>query len=112
MQAKFNSFAMGMAAAAVDFIVTCTRRTQAEQEALFAQGRDKPGKIVTWTLKSKHIDGTAFDIVIMVNGKPDWNVTNPDWNLAGEIGEQAGLEWGGRWHKSPDFPHFQLREVA
>jgi len=111
MQEKFHAFKLGMREAGIDFILTCTRRTQEEQNDLYEQGRSKPGPVVTWTRKSKHIEGKAFDIVIMKNGKPDWNVTDPDWTRAGEIGRRAGLNWGGSWAKSKDFPHFELKEA-
>ena len=104
---KYFSFAEGMKAENIDFIITCTGRSPAEQEALYAKGRTKPGKIVTWTLKSKHIEGKAFDICIMENGVPDWNVSNPDWTRAGEIGVSVGLIWGGNFKTTKDFPHFE-----
>jgi peptidoglycan L-alanyl-D-glutamate endopeptidase CwlK len=114
MQEKARAFAAEMASAGVPFIFTCTRRTQAEQDELFSRGRTKPGPKVTWTLKSKHIDGLAFDICICKAGIPQWDVKVdvdedgiPDYTEAGQIGEAIGLVWGGRWH-SPDFPHFQL----
>jgi peptidoglycan L-alanyl-D-glutamate endopeptidase CwlK len=107
MRPLCNAFCMGMAAEGIDFLITCTRRTQAEQDVLFEQGRSRPGKIVTWTRNSKHITGKAFDIVIMENGKPDWSVSNPAWTRAGVIGEGVGLIWGGKWH-SPDYPHFEI----
>ena len=37
-------------------------RTQQEQDDIYAQGRTKPGKIVTWTRNSKHIGGNALDL--------------------------------------------------
>ena len=46
----------------VDFMVVEGLRTKQRQEELYAQGRTKPGKVVTWTMKSKHIDGLAVDI--------------------------------------------------
>ena len=114
MQEKARAFAGAMAEAGVPFIFTCTRRTQAEQDELFSRGRTKPGPKVTWTLKSKHIDGEAFDIVICKDGIPQWNIKTdvdedgiPDYTEAGQIGEAIGLVWGGRW-RTPDFPHFQL----
>lgn len=109
-QTAYRNFDAGMREADIDYIITATMRTQAEQNALYEQGRTKPGKIVTWTRRSNHIKGTAFDIVIMENGKPDWQVSNPKWTKAGEIGESVGLTWGGHWSK-PDFPHFELRSV-
>mgnify|MGYP003395680363 CR=1 FL=1 len=118
MQEKALAFAGTMAEAGVPFIFTCTRRTLAEQEELYARGRTKPGRKVTWTLKSKHLDGLAFDIVICKDGIPDWDVKAdvdedgiPDYTEAGQIGEACGLVWGGRW-ETPDFPHFELKEEA
>lgn len=76
----------------IDYILTCTRRTKSDQEALFAQGRTKPGKIVTWTLNSKHLTGDAFDFCIMNNGKCDWSMLKKeDWETAVEIGKSLGL---------------------
>ena len=51
----------------------------------------------------------AFDIVIMRNGKPDWDKKNPAWGIAGTIGESVGLEWAGNWKSFKEFPHFQLK---
>ena len=99
-----------MKLAGVDYIVTCTRRTQEDQDALYEQGRTKPGPIVTWTRKSKHTEGKAFDIAIMKNGKITW--ATADYKPAVEIGIRVGLECGGSWGKSKDWPHFQLREVV
>jgi peptidoglycan L-alanyl-D-glutamate endopeptidase CwlK len=31
-----------------------------------------------------------------------------DWQEVGVAGESVGLEWGGRWRKIRDMPHFQL----
>ena len=104
MQSLYQQFNEAMQDAGIDYIVTCTYRSQAEQDRLYAQGRTAPGKIVTWTRRSRHTSRKAFDICIMVNGKPDWCIDNPDWTRAGEIAESVGLEWGGRWAK-PDFPH-------
>lgn len=41
-----------------------TYRTQARQNALFAQGRDTAGPVVTWTQNSKHTQGRAVDLVL------------------------------------------------
>ncbi len=50
-------------------------RTAADQEELYAQGRTKPGKKITWTLNSKHKEGNAVDLVAFVDGKPTWEDT-------------------------------------
>lgn len=44
--------------------VTETYRSQERQDALFAQGRETPGQIVTWTRNSKHTQGRAVDVML------------------------------------------------
>ena len=114
VQEKYAAFAVRMAETGIPFMLTCTSRTQEEQDALYAQGRTRPGPKVTWTRKSKHIEGRAFDIAILRDGKPCWDVKAdvngdavPDYDQAGEIGESVGLRWGGRF-KSPDRPHYEV----
>jgi peptidoglycan L-alanyl-D-glutamate endopeptidase CwlK len=84
--------------------ITSGRRTQAEQNALYEQGRTTQGAIVTWTRNSKHISGLAFDVAF-VGATPYPN--NFDWEILGKIGERIGLKWGGRF-STPDRPHFEL----
>ena len=121
MRGLFIQFDSAMQAAKIDYIVTCTFRDSVEQQKLYNQGRTKPGSIVTNAKpgQSKHnfmMDNNpaskAFDIVIMKNGKPDWDVKNPDWKRAGEIGKRVGLEWAGDWVSFKEYPHFQLNEKA
>ena len=92
LQEKYQQWDSGMKLFKIDYLLTCTKRTVQEQEALYAQGRTTPGPIVTWTLKSKHLTGEAFDFVIMVNGKPDWSMAHKDlWDKSVEIGKPLGL---------------------
>jgi peptidoglycan L-alanyl-D-glutamate endopeptidase CwlK len=92
-------------------LVTQGLRTFAEQDALYAQGRTAPGKIVTFAKagQSYHNFGLAFDFVPLdALGKVDWNATHPAWGRIGELAESVGLEWGGRWTpKKRDLPHLQ-----
>lgn len=114
MQIKARDFAVKMAESGIPFMFTCTYRSQNEQDQLFQQGRTTPGKIVTWTHNSRHTQRDAFDIALLLQGKPVWDTKIdvdgdhiPDYKEAGKIGESVGLVWGGRW-KTPDYPHFQL----
>jgi peptidoglycan L-alanyl-D-glutamate endopeptidase CwlK len=96
----------------IDLLVTSTYRSTAEQNALYAQGRTKPGKKVTNAKggQSFHNHRLAYDVVPLRNGKPVWGTTGEDgklWQRVGELGEAAGLEWAGRWTKFREFPHFQ-----
>lgn len=93
----------------INILITDTWRSFAEQQAIYDQGRTKPGNIVTWAKpgESYHNYGLAFDFVPMSSsGKPDWNATDK-FHIVGELGEDILLEWGGRWIKK-DMPHFQM----
>lgn len=85
-------------------------RTFAEQDALFAQGRTKPGKVVTNARggQSNHNYGLAVDVVPFANGKPNWEAPNSIWMAIGSEAEKLGMEWGGNWKKFIDKPHIQL----
>lgn len=104
----------------IDVLVTCTYRSNAEQDMLYSQGRSEPGRIVTNAKagQSKHnfmIDGKpaskALDIVPLTHGKPEWDSSNPVWEAIGELGESVGLEWAGRWKHMREYPHFHMKET-
>ena len=126
MQDKYIQFKARMIEAGIDFIITCTIRSQEEQDNLWNTGRsvftfpckcggksNKQGECkkhpfglrVTWKKVSKHTLGEAFDIAILKNGKLTWDVK--DYKQAGEIGESVGLRWGGRF-KVVDSVHFEV----
>jgi peptidoglycan L-alanyl-D-glutamate endopeptidase CwlK len=99
-----------------------TLRTFAEQDAIYQQGRTKPGNIVTKAKAglSMHNYGLAIDMVLLVdkdgNGtyeSAEWDTKTDfdkdgksDWMEAVTIFKQYGWEWGGDW-KFYDAPHFQ-----
>ena len=96
----------------MDFSVVQGIRTIEEQEKLYAQGRTQPGHIVTWTMKSKHLEGNAIDIAPYINGRIDWN--GPDnFNILSALMFRAAMElssqikWGGFWTVK-DRPHFEI----
>lgn len=93
----------------IDLLVTSTYRDFESQQALYDQGRTKPGKIVTNAKpgRSWHNYGLAVDVVPLRNGKPVWDAKDPVWETVGKLGEAAGLEWAGRWTKFRELPHFQ-----
>ena len=96
----------------IDIIITSTYRDAESQNALYAQGRTKPGSVVTNAKagQSLHNWKVAFDVVPLRNGKPVWGTMGKDlelWNKVGAIGESVGLEWAGRWKRFKEFPHFQ-----
>jgi peptidoglycan L-alanyl-D-glutamate endopeptidase CwlK len=101
-----------------------TFRTFAEQDSLYAQGRTKPGKIVTNAKggQSYHNYGLAIDVVLLVdkdkNGTfetASWDTktdfdgdAKSDWQEIVAIFKRYGWEWGGDW-KFVDAPHFQKK---
>ncbi len=96
-----------LAAEGLTFKVIQGRRTQAEQDALWAKGRTQPGPKVTWTRNSRHLTGRAIDIALFQGKNVVWE--SKHYNRAGEIGEELGLIWGGRWKNGKtDKPHFEL----
>ena len=85
-------------------------RTFAEQDGLFAQGRSRPGPIVTRARggQSNHNYGLAVDLVPFNDGQPNWNAPLGVWTTIGTEAEKLGMEWGGDWKKFVDKPHVQL----
>ena len=105
----------------VDFTVVEGLRSKQRQAQLYAQGRTTAGKIVTWTLKSKHIDGLAVDLAPFADGKIDWSdskkfdaIAKAMFMAAAELGIK--IRWGKDWNANgiigergeSDSPHFEL----
>ncbi len=97
------------AAAGITIKILSGLRTYEKQDALYAQGRGKPGPIVTNARGgfSNHNFGIAFDIGVFEGGK--YLGESPKYNAVGVLGADLGLEWGGGWKTIKDAPHFQLR---
>lgn len=103
----------------VDFGIIHGVRTQAEQNALYEQGRTKPGKIVTWTRNSKHLKqkdgyGHAIDVAAYKKGTLSWDaelyyeIATAIKNAAKEL--DIMLYWGPDIGIKGDLGHFQLGE--
>ena len=110
-RARAERFIAACAEAGIDVLIYCTHRSGAEQDALYAQGRSKPGPVVTNARagQSWHNWRRAFDFVPLVNGKAAWNDSDL-YRRAGIIAEQCGLEWAGRWTgKLRETAHCQYR---
>lgn len=104
----------------IELIITSTYRDNASQDALYAQGRTRPGRIVTNAKagQSFHNYKVAFDIALLYFGKPldptdnflIWD-TNKEyinlWNTMGALGKACGLEWAGDWKSFKEKAHFQ-----
>jgi|TARA_R110002012_G_scaffold238730_2_gene412527 peptidoglycan L-alanyl-D-glutamate endopeptidase CwlK len=87
----------------IDFGVICGLRTMEEQEALVAKGASQ-------TMKSKHLEGLAVDLMAYVEGRGCWEL-----NVYDEIADamkQAAIDldtqvrWGAAWN-IPDIRHWE-----
>lgn len=86
------------------------------QNELYAQGRTKPGQIVTKAVggKSFHNYGLAIDFAILYDGKISWDIEDDkdndgisDWMEVVSVFKAAGYVWGGNWVSIKDYPHFE-----
>lgn len=116
--------------------VTSTKRTEAEQAALYAQGREKlnvvnakrnaagmrPIPLVenAYTVtncdgvrtKSNHQSGDALDVVPLEGNRPVWPpAKDPRWKQIADVFKKYGFEWGGDWKEFQDLPHYQRRKA-
>ena len=89
--------------------ISDTWRSKTEQDALYAQGRTKPGNIVTRCKypNSPHNWGVAFDIY-RKDGKGAYADSDGWFAKCGQIGKKLGLCWGGDFKTFVDKPHFEL----
>lgn len=116
--AKFEPFLVEvekvMASKGVTVEVISGLRSWAAQAALYAQGRTKPGRIVTKARpgSSWHNYGLAIDLGLFKNGNYiDETMPKVADKLYAEIGKIAathGIEWAGNWKSFKETPHFQV----
>lgn len=102
-------------------------RTENRQRELYAKGRTQPGKIVTWTMDSRHRTqncgyGCAVDLApVAADGSIPWNdakkflsIGKAMFTAAGDLGVPIrwGYDWDGdgitRERGEYDGPHFEL----
>lgn len=91
-------------------------RSYQQQAALYAQGRTRPGRIVTNARpgSSWHNYGLAIDIGLFRQGVylDSANPTLADkvYVELGALAKSMGIEWAGYWTSFTETPHFQYRE--
>ena len=131
-QPTFNAFLRCLDAELGDeqYIVFEGRRSARIQEAYYAQGRksldevnelrklaglyllrsERDNYTITWTLKSKHIEGLAMDVVPLDEaGNPTWDLAHyqKQFEIIRVCGKAAGLVCGADWD-TPDWPHYEV----
>lgn len=134
VQLKARAFLDALTFKGIPYFVASTLRTEAEQIALYSQGRDALLTVNqlrsaagmppiaptdnTYTVtnadgiryKSNHQGGRALDVVpINDQGNPIWPpFSDPRWQLISAEGKAQGFSWGGDWPRFPDNPHYEM----
>jgi peptidoglycan L-alanyl-D-glutamate endopeptidase CwlK len=117
LAAKVRTAAGQLAAAGTFLLVVSGLRTAAEQNALYAQGRNgTPGHIVTNAKagQSMHNYGLAVDVVPYLSGQSgalNWHADTPQFQAIVSALKAEGLVWGGDWITFKDEDHFQMPGV-
>lgn len=111
------------------FMVLEGVRSEARQKELYAQGRTKPGKIVTWTLNSKHKkQADGYGHAVDLGPDPmDWNtiakfdaIADAMFAADKTIDDGLTIRWGYNWDGDSrprekgesDGPHFELKRIS
>jgi peptidoglycan LD-endopeptidase CwlK len=86
---------LAIAVAKIDFGVICGLRTMEEQRVLVDKGASK-------TMRSKHLDGKAVDLMAYIGSRGSWELNLYD-DIADAMKEAAVetgavLRWGAAWH--------------
>ncbi|EMY4489167.1 M15 family metallopeptidase [Listeria monocytogenes] len=91
-------------------------RSSAEQNALYTQGRTKPGAVATNAKggQSNHNYGVAVDLCLYTSDGKNviWESTTSRWKTVVSAMKAEGFEWGGDWKSFKDYPHFELYDAA
>ncbi len=94
-------------------IVTECYRSPERQEELYAQGRSKPGPVVTYKRggESKHnrLPSPALDVAfLLADGSVVWSGLLLSKFARLMKAADARVHWGGDWPKFKDRPHFEV----
>lgn len=117
LRAEAATILLEIQAKGIDIRITQGLRTIAEQDALYAQGRTKPGNIVTKAKggSSFHNFGLAVDFCLLrkdgtisFDMKEDMDKDGKkDWMEVVEVFKAHGWTWGGNFKSIIDTPHFE-----
>ena len=98
-------------ATGLKWVITSGRRTMAEQQELYDQGRFKPGKVVTNAKpgSSAHNFGLAADLAPLnpETGKIWWEAPKGKWRGMADAARKLGLVSGYYFNTIFDAPHVE-----
>lgn len=98
-----------------DYVALSGNRGEKEQNEIYAQGRTKPGKIITNARFgfSNHNFGIALDYGVFRDGKyideKSPSESETIHRAVSKIASKHGIEWGGDWKSIKDYPHFEIK---
>ena len=85
-----------------------------ERQAQLLAANTGVTQVGAWS--SCHNYGLALDAAIFIDGKPSWDIGIPKvlagYERYGQLAEQLGLTWGGRWTSPKDYPHVELTKAC
>ena len=99
----------------LDIRILSGTRTYAEQEALYAHGRNGNTQPVITNARggqSNHNFGIAWDIGVFNGGQYVGNDAPYKSFAAIVLPLMNTIEWGGNWISFKDYPHYQLKPVS
>lgn len=108
LQRGCNELIKRLKSSGYQVLVTQTLRDSEYQNYLYAQGRTRPGSVVTNAKggSSMHNYGLAFDICQNIKGKEYAN--DKLFADSGQIWTEMGGVWGGNFKSIKDTPHFEF----
>lgn len=99
----------------LDIRILSGTRTYAQQDALYAHGRNGDTQPIVTNAKggqSNHNFGIAWDIGVFQNGNYTGDATPYQSFAAIVLPLMNTIEWGGNWITFRDYPHYQLKPVS
>lgn len=90
----------------LNVLITQTKRDNEYQAYLYAQGRTRPGSIIT-NSKTTTFHGAGLAIDFCKNVKGHEYADKAFFQNVATIAKGLGFSWGGDWKGFPDFPHLQ-----
>ena len=106
--ARLTELVAALKTAHLSLVGTSGYRSPAEQATLYAQGRTRPGKVVTnaRACQSPHNWGCAVDFAFRRGASITWD---GDWHAFGAVVRGVpDLRWGGDFSGFLDRPHVEL----
>ena len=84
----------------INLVILELYRSKERQEELVKEGKSQ-------TQNSLHLVGLAADLAVMKNGKPVMEDCE-EYHILGQMWEEMGGIWGGRFKTLNDIYHFQI----